>query len=194
MADHDICGMSFLSQPLRSSLEVCGKEYAINTDFRVWLRIYDILQDKESSAKKLTAGIVMCFKGGVLPPSFSATVEAMSDFLFGEKTEKRDFIPQKKRKKQKKLFDFSKDSELIYASFMSDYGIDLHQEGMHWHKFLVLFKHLSKDTPFMQVLAIRSMNPADIKDAKMRKELVKKQRIYALEAPEDFAEELFRLI
>ena len=186
--------MSFLSQPLKSSVEVCGKEYAINTDFRVWLRIYDILQEENGDSKKLMAGIVMCFKGGELPPSFSATVDAMTDFLFGCKASNEANGQEVKEKRSKKVFDFSKDAELIYASFLADYGIDLTCESMHWHKFLVLFKHLSKDTPFMQVVAIRSMNPADIKDTKMREEIIKKQRMYALDAPCDFAEELFRII
>ena len=181
--------MSFLSQPLKAYVEICGKEYAVNTDFRVWLRICDVLKEKD--AKGLMAGIVMCFKGGELPPSFSDAVEAMTGFLLGEQvSEDASHAFDKK----KKVFDFSKDAELIYASFLADYGIDLTNESMHWHKFLALFKHLSRDTPFMQAVAIRSMNPADIRDTKVRGEMIKKQRIYALDAPCDFAEELFRVI
>ena len=68
---------------------------------------------------------------------------------------------------------------------------------MHWHKFLTLFKNLSPDSAFMRVVAIRSINPAEIKDASRRSEIVKKQRVFALrsEVNEDsIADELTKII
>lgn len=61
--------------------------------------------------------------------------------------------------KPSKDFDYNIDGELIYASFMMDYGIDLinEQGTLHWDKFKALFNGLSDKTPFKSVVKIRTM-------------------------------------
>ena len=185
--------MNFLTEPLASSVTVDGKSYPINTDFRVWLRFYELVTGKGVDYRSIIEGMILCYKGGVIPPSFFKASEAMWDFFLGE-IEKGE---NKSAAKGKKIFDFTQDAGLIYSSFLSDYGIDLLREDMHWHKFLTLFKNLSPDSAFMRVVAIRSINPADIKDASRRSEIVKKQRVFALrsEVNEDsIADELTKII
>lgn len=185
--------MSFLTEPLANSLDIEGKHYPINTDFRVWLKFYELTKRESLDFRSVTEGIILCYKDGVLPPSFLKASEAMWHFFMGtnEKNSKSSGIAGKK------IFDFTEDAPLIYASFLSEYGIDLLQEDMHWHKFLTLLKNLSPESPFMRVAAIRSINPDDIKDAARRSEIIKKQKIFALPGDFDedsFADELARLM
>ncbi|MCM6766447.1 Gp15 family bacteriophage protein, partial [Weissella paramesenteroides] len=46
-------------------------------------------------------------------------------------------------------YDFEQDAAAIYASFMSDYHIDLNNEidRMHWDTFKALFDNLGEKTP-----------------------------------------------
>lgn len=58
------------------------------------------------------------------------------------------------------VLDFEKDAEYIYASFMSDYGIDLiEQQGkLSWRKFIYLFQGLTDACKIKEVMRIRGMD------------------------------------
>jgi hypothetical protein len=90
---------------------------------------------------------------------------------------------------KKKEYDFNVDAERIYASFLMDYNIDLHQERgkMHWKKFIALLSGLSEKTPFMQVVNIRTMDiPKETKhNQKERQKIIKLQDKYSLATPEE---------
>ena len=114
MEDIDTATMSFLTEPLKKTVTVSGKSYAVNTDFRVWLEIQRLVTADEGDFEKVTKAIILCYKGGVLPPSFFEAVEGMWAFLAGEEKKK----PCKKGQPEARLFDFEQDAELIYASFL----------------------------------------------------------------------------
>ena len=85
----------------------------------------------------------------------------------------------------KKVFDFKKDAGLIYASFLSAYGMDLfEQQGkLHWQKFIQLLTNLGKDTVFKEVVNIRQMKvpPPDKYNREYREYVLKMKRLYRLE-------------
>jgi len=85
----------------------------------------------------------------------------------------------------KKTWDIEKDAELIYASFLFDYKMDLFEQHgkLHWRKFIALLNGLSEDSPFMQVIRIRTMEiPKPNKyNAKERETIRKLKRLYALD-------------
>jgi hypothetical protein len=85
----------------------------------------------------------------------------------------------------KKTFDFKKDAGLIYASFLSAYGMDLfEQQGkLHWQKFIQLLTNLHKDTVFKEVVNIRKMEvpPPDKYNKEYRKYVLEMKRLYSLE-------------
>lgn len=65
----------------------------------------------------------------------------------------------KSNKSGAKHYDFNNDAGFIYASFMSDYNIDLYEKinSLDWRKFIWLFHGLSKDSKMKEVINIRSM-------------------------------------
>ena len=174
--------MRILTEPFKRFVTVSEKGYPVNTDFRVWLKIHHLVS--AGDFESITNALILCYKGGVLPPSFFEAVEGMWAFLAGEEKKK----PCKKGQPEARLFDFEQDAELIYASFLYDYGIDLQEADMHWHKFLILFKNLSQNSPFMRVVSLRSMDLSTIKDDKLRREIRKKQRFFALDQRQSEAE------
>jgi hypothetical protein len=85
----------------------------------------------------------------------------------------------------KKTFDFKKDAGLIYASFLSAYGMDLfEQQGkLHWQKFIQLLMNLNKDTVFKEVVGIRQMKvpPPNKYNKEYREYVLKMKQLYRLE-------------
>ena len=171
-----------LTEGLKTSVKVGGVSYPVNTDFRVWLKISELMED--STPENIAKAIILCYRGGFFPPSLDDAVAGLVQFINGEDVEKS-------RGKGKKVMDFQKDSALIFASFLYDFGIDLTECDMHWHKFLMLLKNLSQASPLMRVVQIRSMKTDDIQDRKKRDEIIRLKRAYALEDPG--AEDLDRL-
>ncbi len=73
--------------------------------------------------------------------------------VFGEKTEATG------KATNNKSFDFKQDSDLIFASFMKEYQINLYNElnKLSFKEFLILLQNLSEDTVFKKVIEIRTM-------------------------------------
>lgn len=86
---------------------------------------------------------------------------------------------------QKKIMDYMKDAELIYASFFAAYKLDLFEMHgkLHWKKFQALLTHLPDDTKFKEVIRYRTMRiPSANKATKeYRDHVIKMKRLYSLE-------------
>lgn len=87
------------------------------------------------------------------------------------------------------IFDFEQDAGFIYASFLSDYGLDLYeQQGrLHWWAFVQLFRGLSDGSKIVQVMQIRAKPiPAPTKhNAEERAQLARLKAQYALEISQE---------
>ena len=64
--------------------------------------------------------------------------------------------------------DFDYDKEFIYASFISDYKIDLENTNMHFWKFCNLISGLTEDSILNRVRDLRNTNLSDYTDPKTR--------------------------
>lgn len=179
--------MSILTEPLKFSVTVGGESYPVNTDFKCWLRIAELICTENPEPENIVRGLILCYRDGRIPPSFRLAVEGMKDFFGG--IDGRESAGEH----GKKLMDFEKDAQLIFASFMYDYGIDLTSTDMHWHKFLALLRCLSEASPLSRVVQIRGTDAYSIKDSKRRQAVLECQRAFALEKP-DFADELDRVM
>jgi Bacteriophage Gp15 protein len=91
----------------------------------------------------------------------------------------------KPAEKQKKIMDYKKDAELIYASFFAVYKIDLFElhGKLHWKKFQALLTHLDDNSPFKQVIGYRTMKVPSEKQASKEyiQHVRKMKQLYALE-------------
>ena len=78
------------------------------------------------------------------------------------------------------IIDYDLDSELIYSSFMQQYGIDITVVDMHWYKFMALIKGLSADTKLGRVMGYRAYTKSDTSHEEFMKE---QQRIWEIYPP-----------
>lgn len=138
------------------TITVNGREYPVETDFRVWVEFQSILTWSGTEGERADRLSGFMARMG-LPPSQEA-LEAMLAFYTAESRE-RAVASQKARPM---AFDFRQDSEYIYAAFMGAYGIDLTTEALHWWRFKALFKALPEDCELCRIMRYRTVDLKDV--------------------------------
>ena len=181
-----------LTDRFDDSITIDGKDYALDLSFDNVLRIYELKDDDEiDDYTKIEYMFEMLVIGGesldLDIEQKSMIIERIFDTFINVKNKYNDISEMQEDQEItiKKVWDINKDAELIYASFLYDYNIDLfEQQGkLHWRKFIALLNGLSEDSPFMQVVRIRTMEiPKPNKyNAKERETIRKLKRLYALD-------------
>lgn len=170
-----------------------GIELRLNLYFDVVLRSYELIKDDFFNAFDKTDILLRMFVSNYVEIENinifekNKLVSIIFDQFINPKSTKTE------TKSVEKQYDFQIDAELIYASFLMDYGVDLiEQQGkLHWYKFLALFNGLTDKTPFKEVLSIRTAEiPAPTKhNQKERDRLIKLKQLYRI-AKEETVEEL----
>jgi hypothetical protein len=171
--------MNILTAPLPESIMVNGKEHKINTDFKVWIEIEStFLNDNISDCEKIVRMLKMCYK--TLPDSLSDALYAMMSFYLMSPYE--DDKTNKKHKKEnvKVIYSFDEDAPYIYSAFLSEYGIDLTKENLHWWQFMSLLKGLGDENKFCKIITWRAIDINEIKDKSQKKFIRKMKNIYRL--------------
>lgn len=129
-----------------TTIEISGREYDVNYDFRTCLKIILAFEDPElAMVEKSMVLVELLYKDK--PKDLQKAIEKGIEFLDGgvEKSESGDL----------RVFSFQKDARLILAGFRQTYGLDLHETSLHWWDFLTLFLDLSPDTTFSNLVNLR---------------------------------------
>lgn len=159
---------------LPESVFVEGKDYEINTDFRIWTQICDFMESDADYDEKILK--LLCYGySKELPPHLDTAVLALFDFMALGKKGRGSF-----REPSDRVMDFSQDEGLIYAAFLQQYGVDLYSENLHWWSFINLLNGLGEDTTFMKIVGYRSINCSNIKNKEMKKFYRKMKNRYKL--------------
>lgn len=175
-------------------MEWRGKELKLNLSFDTILLALDLADDHDFSEEE---------KADIYAEMFVRNKEALGEIGIEEKAELVNTIFESLNdgdsgsKGGKKVFCFRQDAELIYASFLYDYGIDLFEMHgkLHWKKFLALLKGLSENTAFKKVIDIRTRKiPKATKyNREEIRELRELKRIHRLKlSPEEEKREILR--
>ena len=155
-----------------------GVPFSIYTDFRKWIRF----EIEVSQMKKATDTIDVSYLFVNDKPRF---IDLTTLFEFSRP--QNDLPRSSGRESHAKAFDYAKDGDLIYASFMQAYGIDLFEvEDLHYHKFLALLMNLPEGTAMRDVMGYRTYVKDTRKNIDHFEEL---QLAWALEDGEEFSEE-----
>lgn len=152
-------------------IEINNKKYKINTDFRVALACLKAIDDEEIDDSSRMFAVVSLLLGADAEIDDYATALKKIDYYL--KCGKKDkVVPD--NTSNKKIMDFNFDKDYIFASFMSEYRINLHEiEYMHWWEFNALVQGLSEQSIFAKIINIRDMDINEYKDAKTRAKIKK---------------------
>lgn len=184
-----------LAYPLTDEVEIDGKKYTLNMAFDNILRLIDMLGDDQlTDITQINTGLKMLIDTD-LPEYSMKEKEEIFYQLFKETVAKEVEEHQPvdiagnpmpyDPKQNEKTYDLKQDAPYIYASFMSDYGIDLFemQGKLHWEKFKALLGGLTDGSKFLRVIEIRTMELPKGKGSeveKQRKKIRQLKEYYAL--------------
>ena len=150
-----------------------GERYRLNTDFRVGLRCFEVIEDPSICDEERTLAVIYLVFGFIPEADLQPFLEKASLFLQCGKT-------REEQEEQKRDMDFEHDRAYINASFMSDYKIDLNAVKMHWWQFCELIQGLTEHCALSRVREIRNYNLAEIKDNQARMKMARAQESLAL--------------
>lgn len=170
---------------LPQTINACGVEIPINTDFRASIAFEQMLQHAGTendgwieemlriyfleSSLSLIGTIV---QHGSVDELFSAV---MDFYRCGQQAPKRE------KKSVPVSYSFSHDEKRIYAAFYEQYHIDLFSlDYLHWWKFSAMFLALNDDTEMVKIMRIRTAEPDKHMTAKERAALRKAKAAYAI--------------
>ena len=165
--------------------EVAGVRYKINTDYRVALRCFEVIEDPNTSDEERALAVVFLLFGEV-------PLEHIDDFLRIAGVYLRCGETEEKQASAEKDMDFSADEKYIAASFMSDYKIDISKEDMHFWQYIYLIQGFTERSVMSRIRDIRNYDLAELQDPKARAKMAKAKAAVAL--PDKFSRDEQRAI
>lgn len=182
-----------LAYSIDDEIVIDKKKYKLDFSFDNVLRLFDMLNDKElDDVTQIETGLEMLIGNRLEDYDIQEKEEIFYSIFkqtIGKGVEESQSVdiegnpmPANVDDKEK-TYDLKQDAEYIYASFMSDYGIDLfEQQGkLHWFKFKALLGGLTDGSKFLRVIEIRTMElPKGKGTEKERKRIRELQEHYAL--------------
>lgn len=202
---------SVLTDTLPEVVIVNGVQFGVETDFRVWIRVGQILNDcPENPTAEVTNRLIaelydLIVKideepDGIIPGADFIT--AVTEFYAGPQKPKQDDSDEDPRKpKPARTFDFEYDAGFVYQAFLQVYGLRLTAVSMHWWEFLTLFSGLmlTADNSLNFVVGVRQKKLSDVPKGqraaygKMQKEFALPAKDGADRARDDMIERLTAL-
>lgn len=160
--------------------EVKGIRYKINTDYRVALRCFEVIEDTGISDEERALAIIFLLFGEVPMEDMAEFLRIAGDYLrCGEK--------EASQSSGERDMDFNADEKYIAASFMSDYRIDLSSVDMHFWQYIQLIQGFTENAVMSRVREIRNYDMSELKDPKTRAKMAKAKASVAL--PEKFSKD-----
>ena len=163
-----------LQDRLPDGVEVDGKFYKMDFDFRNVLKMIEVL-DRDDLMPEAKAYKALSFVQK-RPKNAVRVLECVKGLLFK--------APRKTG--GQKVTDFVQDAGLIRAAFRQAYGIDLYREKLHWIEFTELLNAIPEGNRYSEVVGIRARPmPAATKWNQHEREwLAKAKADYRLEISE----------
>ena len=197
-----------LTSPLNTSFEHKGNDYSLCMTFDNVLLLFKMFDDELlSEMEKIGIALDMLIYefDDIKFESFEEMANLfkyiMLEFLDIDLYEKeKDFTQSEEEddSPQVKFMDYEKDAEIIYASFMAAYRIDLfEQQGiMDFRKFNALLNHIDDESKFKKVIGYRTAKVPTGKhvDPEQVKHIRRMKRIYSLEDEETKSQEASRTL
>lgn len=143
--------MSILTSKLPVSVEINGREYLLNTDFRVGLKIMEAWEDSELTERE-KQWVMLKLLYPEIPEDVAEACRLALNFLnCGEESTEGSTEAEQRR------YSFSKDAKYIYTAILQTHGVDLERvDYLHWWKFQYLFLDLREDCFFSRLIYYRT--------------------------------------
>ncbi len=158
-----------------NSVRIEGKDYAICTDFSIWIEIeQQLLKGERGCGEGLARVLALAYP--ILPDSLAEAIKGLMWFYSGgEVADGAD-----KGASSAPAYDLKADFEYIRAGFLKEFGIDLMCTDMHWWQFRRLLACLGDNCRFSQIVAYRRTDTSKIKNRELRSFYERMKKRYRL--------------
>lgn len=136
--------------PLPETVEIDGHRYAINSDFRFFVALEQAIY---SGSNPDVAELLRDFYPQGVPANVDEAAQKMLWFFQG--VEDDSDAPPAQAGKKNRQYDYAQDADVLAASFLDSYGIDLYKDSLHWWTFRRLMLALPDTSPFMERVRFR---------------------------------------
>lgn len=162
-----------------TQMEVNGKIYKINTDYRTALACFKAINDKTIKDTERSIAIVTLLLGMDVP--LEDTKEALDKCAIylrcGRETNSSD---------NEIDMDYFEDERAIRTSIRQCYHINLNTEqNIHWWEYNELIEGLTEETLLSRIREIRNYDLSQEKDAKQRARIQKAKEQVSLKKKDD---------
>ncbi|MDW0092794.1 bacteriophage Gp15 family protein [Clostridioides difficile] len=184
--------MNMLVDILPESVEIDGKEYKINTDFRISILFEILIQDNSISDEEKGENALLLYYP-VIPANTTMAIEKIIWFYSCGKKENNvdDGYQGGTGSSKSQIYSYDHDDEYIYSAFLGQYGIDLQDiEKLHWWKFKALFKSLKEDTEIVKIMGYRAMDISGDMPKAQKDFYRKMKKIHAIPLPQNEVEKI----
>lgn len=175
--------MNILLDTLPEYIEIDGKKYFVDTDFRTCI-IFEKLLNGGSDDRESVETWLDLFYTVERPSDIKAAVDGILFIYCCGKPGKPKEPPRKNGNvvlKPKMLYDFEIDAPYIFGAFMSQYGIDLNEiEYLHWWKFQSLFRSLNSSNKIVEIMSYRATDISQIKSKSEQARIATLQKLYEI--------------
>ena len=143
--------MNILTGKFPVSVDINGREYPLNTDFRVGLRIIEAWEDHELTEREKQWVMLELLYPEIPEDTAEACRQAINFLDCGEEPASGSMESAQRR------YSFSKDAKYIYTAILQTHGVDLERmDYLHWWKFQYLFLDLREDCFFSRLIYYRT--------------------------------------
>lgn len=160
----------------------------INTSFRNWINFELAMNDQSlNESERILCGLSSVYDANLIGDgTIQKRIDGALDFLNGWRTQTNETASTKQ-----KSFDFDIDAPQIYASFLMQYGIHLTRVKMHWYEFMPLLVNLNQETPFGNLVYIRTCDLSKM-PKEQKKHMQELKTLYRLDYIEYNPEEIVK--
>lgn len=194
--------MNLLIDVPPDNVEIEGREYEINSDFRTSILFEMLMMDDDvDTDTKMMQAVELYFGEYPSGENIADVLKAIMWFYQCGRTDKERTVDKPVRRpgenddadhdelveenKDEKVYSYDYDDEYIYAAFLEQYGVDLVDVPyLHWWKFRAMFKGLNSDCQFVKIMGYRATRITKNMSKTEKEYLRKMKKIHALPASE----------
>lgn len=166
-----------LYEAIPEKLEHRGKEYRLYASFDRVLEALAFMKRRDFSDAEKTEYLTFLFFGDGVDPDAELVSAALA------------LLCPASKNSGVRSFDWEQDAAVIYASFLSAYGIDLFsmRGKLHWTAFIALLQNLPADSAFGRLIDIRTCEVPRVTkyNQKQVQNLMKAKAAYRLRLTEE---------
>lgn len=152
--------MNILIDELPEYVAIDDVEYKINTDYRISIMFELMIQDNTLTRREKPLIALNLYYPDTPHDISKALQKIMWFYSCGKtksKTTKQKTNNISKNDTPKQIYSFEHDAELIFAAYLSQYGVNLQRiDHLHWWEFKALFEGLDASNKIIEVMSIRS--------------------------------------